>query len=59
MILNIFLLSSKITPQQLNAKKIDIENMEYQLSKPIDVIFSAIEDLQDVAELAGRPFTPQ
>ena len=31
--------------------------MEYQLEEPIDVIFSAIEDLQELEELAGRSFT--
>ena len=33
--------------------------MEYQLNESIDVIFTAVEDLQELAELAGRPFTPQ
>jgi len=33
--------------------------MEYQLDKPIDMIFTAVEDLQNLAELAGSPFTPQ
>ena len=56
---NVFLLYGKITLQQLNAKKIEVENMEYQLSETINTIFSAIEDLQEIAELAGRPVTPQ
>ena len=33
--------------------------MEYQLEKPIDVIFLVVEHLQELAELAGRPSTPQ
>ena len=33
--------------------------MEYQIDKPIDVIFMAIEDLLELAEISGRPFTPQ
>ena len=32
--------------------------MEYQLSKLIYVISSAIEDLQELFELAGRPLAP-
>jgi len=58
LILNVFLLYSNITPQQLNVKK-SIENMKDQLLEPINVIFLAVEDLQGSVELAGRPFTPQ
>jgi len=33
--------------------------MEYQLEEPIDVSFFAVENLHELAELAGRTFTPQ
>jgi len=59
LILNIFLLCGKITPQQLNTKKTDAENMEYQLSESIDIIFLVVEELQELAELVWRSFTPQ
>jgi len=59
LILNVFLLYGKITPQQQHDKKTEVENMEYKLTKPTNVIFSAIEDLQELAELPGRYFTPQ
>ena len=32
--------------------------MTYQLEEPINVIFSAVEDLQELAGIAGRPYTP-
>ena len=59
LILIVFLLYCKTTPQQLNTKKVNVESMDYQLSDPINVIFSAVEDLQELVELSGRPFTPQ
>ena len=37
----------------------NIEGMEYQLEEPINAIFSEVEDLEDLAELVGRPFTPK
>jgi len=31
--------------------------MDYQLSEPVNVIFLAVENLKELAELTGRPFT--
>ena len=33
--------------------------MEYKINELIDVIFTVFEDLQELVELAGRPFTSQ
>ena len=33
--------------------------MDYQIEELINVIFLTVEDLQELAELVGRPFTPQ
>ena len=31
--------------------------MQFDLDEPIDTIFNAIEDLAEIGELAGKPFT--
>ena len=33
--------------------------MEYNLEKPIDIIFDAIEDLVETGELTRRPYSAQ
>ena len=33
--------------------------MEYKLEEPINIIFDAVEDLVEIEELAGRPYTPE
>jgi len=34
-----------ITPQQLKAKEMDICNIKFNMSHPVDIIFNAIKDL--------------
>lgn len=33
--------------------------MPYDITEPINAIFSAIDNLRDIRELAGIPYTPQ
>ena len=32
--------------------------MSYDITEPIDVIFNSVDDLREIAELAGRPYSP-
>ena len=47
------------SPQQLQAKYDSVEQIEYAIEEPIAIVFDAIEDLQEIAELAGKPFSPE
>ena len=31
--------------------------MSYDISEPIDVIFTAVKDLREINELAGKPYS--
>ena len=55
LILNLFRLYGKITPQQLRAKREEVEHMDYTIDEPTAITFDAVEDLVEIAELAGRP----
>ena len=33
--------------------------MEYNLEEPINIIFDAVEDLVEIGELSGRPYSAQ
>ena len=33
--------------------------MEYKIEEPIDIIFDAIEDLIEIGELVGHPYSPE
>ena len=46
-------------PQQLQAKYDSVEQIEYAIEEPIAIVFDAIEDLQEITELAGKPFSPE
>ena len=35
-----------------------IEQLEYKIEEPIDILFNTIEDLGEIAELARRPYFP-
>lgn len=47
----------RVTPQMLAEKSQDISQMSYTVNLPIDIVFNAVEDLADFAELAGTPLT--
>ena len=57
LILHLFRLYGKITNQKLRAKRETIEQMDYKIDEPIAIIFDALKDLVEIAELAGRPYS--
>ena len=46
-----------VTPQDLRELTLRVENLAYPPSKPVDTIFSEIEDLAAIAEIANSPIT--
>jgi hypothetical protein len=58
-LLHLFATHGKITPQQVKAKEMPTFNMHYDISLPVDTVFTAIDDLIDLAEHALSPMSPQ
>ena len=58
LILHLFRIYGKITPQQLRVKREAVEQMDYTIDEPISIIFDAVEDLVKIVELDGRPYSP-
>ena len=57
LVLHLFRIYGKITPQQLRGKREAVEQMDYKIDEPIAIIFDAIEDLVEISELPGSPYT--
>jgi hypothetical protein len=49
----------RITPQQVKAKEMELLNMHYDISQPVDNVFNNIDDLSDLAETANSPMSSQ
>ena len=47
----------KVTEEQLQEKENRVNRMAYSLHQPIDMIFNALDDLADYAELSDTPYT--
>ena len=47
----------KISETELQTKYDETIKLTYQVSDPIDVIFNAVEDLCEIADLSGSPYT--
>jgi len=45
------------TPQQLKAKEMNICNMQFNMSHPVNIIFNAINDLLEMSEYALMPIS--
>jgi hypothetical protein len=51
----LFQVYGKVTPQQIKAKNMELYNMHYDISQPVDTIFNCIGDLSDLADHAMSP----
>ena len=40
-------------------KKNEVENYSFNLTEPVDEVFNLIEDLAELVELAGRPYSDE
>ena len=57
-LLYLFRVYGKVTPSQLVSEEDTVKRLTYDTRTPIDGIFNSIEDLQELAELSGVPYTP-
>ena len=55
---HLFATYGRISPQQVKTRELEIFNIPYDLSQPVDVIFNAIDDLLELADHAGIPMSP-
>ena len=58
LVLHFFGIYWKITPQKFRANHRLVEEMSYKIKEPIDIIFSVVEDLFKIGELARLSFSP-
>ena len=58
LILHLFRVYGKITPQKLKSKYDTVESLNYSIDEPINVIFSAVKYLLEIGELVGRLYSP-
>ena len=54
----LFSIYGKVTPAQLVAEEDAVKTIQYDTRVPIDTIFNAIEDLQELAMLSMTPYSP-
>jgi hypothetical protein len=47
----------KVTPQMLDDRETELRTMTYNPKYPIDVVFNAVSDFADFAELGNQPLT--
>jgi hypothetical protein len=59
LLLHLFTTYGRITPQQVKAKEMELLNMHYDISQPVDNVFNSIDDLSDLAESANSPMSHQ
>ena len=59
LILHLFRIYDKITPHQLRTRYNTVESIKYAIEEPITIIFDAIEDLVEIGELTGIPYSAQ
>jgi hypothetical protein len=56
---HLFTTYGKITPQQVKAKEMELYNMHFDISQPVDTVFNAVDDLSDLAEHGNSPMSEQ
>jgi hypothetical protein len=58
-VLHLFSAHGKITPQRVKAKEMELHQMHWDISQPVDTVFNSIDDPSDVSENANSPMTEQ
>ena len=54
---SLFVIYGKISSNQLKEKYDEVASMSYDITESIDVIFNAVDELRDIADLAGRQYS--
>ena len=57
LLLHLFGTYGKITPQQVKGREMELYNMHFDISQPVDNVFNSIVDLAELAEHATSPMT--
>ena len=55
---SLFAIYGKISANQLREKYDEVASMIYDITEPIEIIVNAVNDLSEITELAGRPYSP-
>jgi hypothetical protein len=59
LLLHLFETYGKITPQQVKAKEMELYNMHYNISQPVNTVFNSIDNLSELTDHADSPMTAQ
>jgi hypothetical protein len=59
LLLHLFTTYGQITPQQVKSTEMDLYNMHYEISQPVDTVFNQIDDLAELADHANSPMSQQ
>ena len=54
---HLFTTYGRVTPQQVRQRELEVSNMHFDLSLPVDTVFNAVDAVADLAEHAGYPHT--
>ena len=57
--MSLFSIYGKISANNLKDKYDNVATMSYDIDEPISIIFEAVDDLREIAELANKPYTDQ
>jgi hypothetical protein len=56
---HLFTTYGRIMPQQVKSKEMELCNMHYDISQPVNTVFNCIDDLADLADHARSPMSAQ
>jgi hypothetical protein len=59
LLVHLFTTYGKVTPQQVKAREMELYNLHYDISQPVDTVFNSIDDLAELADHGNSPMTPQ
>ena len=54
---SLFAIYGKVSANQLKEKYDEVASISYDITEPIDVIFNDVDNLKEIADLAGRPYS--
>ena len=57
LMLHLFTTYGKITPQQVKGREMELYNLHFDISQPVDNVFNSIADLAELADHANSPMT--
>ena len=58
LLFQLFQAYGKTTPKNLRERYEKVVSMQYSIDKPIKIVYTSVDDLREIAEMAGKPYTP-